>query len=159
LDLKYIEATNFENSSDIKSLNNKNTNPECDGEMSNLENCQKSGNMMDSEKKNKDLLGSKASKVKSEKPTLKSKKTANSIKKTKSKVQTTQGNSKTLVGIKTYLNNGTGKEEINSPTKEEKNPEIPEERPVKQEFIIKPFQDEEQKIEEPINEDGNHTSI
>ena len=127
--------------------------------MSNLENCQKSGNMMDSEKKNKDLLGSKASKAKSEKPSLKAKKTGNSIKKTKSKVQTTPGNSKSLVGIKTFLNNGTGKEETNSPAKERESSVVLEERPVKQEFIVKPFQPEEQKIEEAQNEDANHTSI
>ena len=127
--------------------------------MSNLENCQKSGNMKDSEKKNKDLLGSKASKVKSEKPSLKAKKTANSIKKTKSKVQTTPGNSKSLVGIKTFLNNGTGKEETNSPAKEGESSVVLEERPVKQEFIVQPFQPEEQKIEEAQNEEANHTSI
>ena len=115
--------------------------------------------MKDSEKKNKDLLGSKASKVKSEKPSLKAKKTANSIKKTKSKVQTTPGNSKSLVGIKTFLNNGTGKEETNSPAKEGESSVVLEERPVKQEFIVQPFQPEEQKIEEAQNEEANHTSI
>ena len=114
---------------------------------------------MDSEKKNKDLLGSKASKAKSEKPSLKAKKTGNSIKKTKSKVQTTPGNSKSLVGIKTFLNNGTSKEETNSPAKERESSVVLEERPVKQEFIVKPFQPEEQKIEEAQNEDANHTSI
>ena len=127
--------------------------------MSNLENCQKSGNMMDSEKKNKDPFESKVSKAKSEKPSLKAKKTGNSIKKTKSKVQTTPGNSKSLVGIKTFLNNGTSKEETNSPAKERESSVVLEERPVKQEFIVKPFQPEEQKIEEAQNEDANHTSI
>lgn len=127
--------------------------------MSNLENCQKSGNMQEGELRAKDLLASKASGKKGEKQILKAKKTGNSIRKTKSKAQAGSQN-KTLVGIKTFFNDKADKKEENTPQKEPEAQTNGEDRPVKQEFIIKPYQPEDQqKTTEGENEVATHTSI
>ena len=94
--------------------------------------------MKDSQKKNKDLLKTKALGVKSEKPSLKAKKTGNSIRKTKSKAQGS-AQYKTLVGIKSFFPNEGGKEEVASPAKEHEIPPFRADSPVKQEFIVRPF--------------------
>ena len=61
--------------------------PDLDGDISNMENCQKSGNMKDSPEKAKDLLDSLTSIDKPNSNVLKPKKTGNSIRKQKSKAQ------------------------------------------------------------------------
>ena len=146
LDSKNIEATNFENSSDLKSLNIKNQMPELGEQAQNGENCQKSANLNEGEQRTLELKKGKTSKDGTLKGVAKPRKNGTSIRKSKVKPQTSQPEARSKGTIKAFMQGGSKQAAETVPEEAEKQPSL-NQSPVKQEFIVAPFRAEDVQME------------